>query len=236
MKKTTNPDNLEALESKINFTFKNKKLLKKALTHRSYLNENPKWPLPHNERLEYLGDAVLELIVTEFLFKKYPKRQEGELTSIRAALVNHFMLNRVAKSLEIEKFIQLSKGESRESGRAKEAILSNAVEALIGAIYLDQGYDASKDFVQSNILIHLKEIIDKELFIDSKSLLQEIIQEKQKITPSYKVLEEAGPDHNKEFIAGAFLGEKLISKGKGFSKQEAEVEAAANALKKLNHE
>lgn len=229
--KEQNQKLLEELEKKIGIKFKSKTLIKEALTHRSFLNENSNWSLNHNERLEYLGDAVLEFIVTEFLFKKYPKYQEGELTSLRAALVNHVMLFTVAKNINLEKFIYLSKGEANDSSRAKNAIVSNAVEAIIGAIYLDQGYETIKNFITKNILIHLKEIIEKELFIDSKSLLQEIIQEKLKLTPTYKILEEEGPDHKKEFVAGVFFGEKIIAKGKGLSKQEAERAAAAAALK-----
>ena len=229
--KEQNQKLLEGIEKKIGIKFKNKNLLKEALTHRSFLNENSNWSPNHNERLEYLGDAVLELIVTEFLFKKYPKYQEGDLTSIRAALVNHIMLFTVAKDIDLEKFIYLSKGEAKDFSKAKNAILSNAVEALIGAVYLDQGYEITKNFISKNILTHLKEVFEKELFIDSKSLLQEIIQEKLKLTPTYKILEEEGPDHKKEFIAGVLFGQKIIAKGKGLSKQEAERNAAAAALK-----
>lgn len=221
----------ESLEKKIKIKFKNKNFLEEALTHRSFLNENPSWKTPQNERLEFLGDAVLELVVTEYLFAKFPKRQEGELTTIRAALVNHIMLSRVAKNLELENFINLSKGEARDTSRAKEAIMANAVEALIGAIYLDQGYEIAKKLISQNILVHLDEVMEKELFVDSKSELQEIIQENQKTTPTYKILKESGPDHQKEFISGVFFGPKLIAEGKGFSKQEAERDAASNALK-----
>ena len=219
------------LEKQLGLNFKHKALLQEALTHRSYLNENTTWETPHNERLEYLGDAVLELVVTTFLYKKFPKKQEGEMTSIRAALVNHIMLARVAGELGLEPFILLSRGEARENGRAKEAILANAVEALIGALYLDQGYEKTDRFINARILCHLDEVLEKELFIDAKSELQEIVQEKLRVTPTYRILEETGPDHEKKFVAGVFFGEEKAAQGKGFSKQDAERAAAVNALK-----
>ncbi|MDP3724907.1 MAG: ribonuclease III [Nanoarchaeota archaeon] len=224
------PKNRE-LEKKLGIPFKNKALLQEALTHRSYLNENTKWETPHNERLEYLGDAVLELIVTSALFRNFPSKQEGDMTSIRAALVNHIMLAKVAGELGFEGYILLSRGEARENGRAKEAILANTVEALIGAIYIDQGYDKAEKFVRARILSHLDEVLEKELFLDPKSTLQEIVQEKLKVTPTYKVLDEKGPDHEKEFVVGVFFDKEKIAEGKGFSKQDAERAAAANALK-----
>lgn len=227
---------IENFENKINVNFGNKNLLKEALTHRSYINENPKWDVPHNERLEFLGDAVLELTVTENLFKAYPDYSEGDLTSIRAALVNYQILSKIARDINLEKAIFLSKGESKDSDRAKEVILANALEAVIGAIYLDQGYQATEKFIKENILTLLPEIIEKRLYEDPKSLLQEIVQEKLKITPVYEVLSETGPDHAKIFEVGVYFEKELGGKGKGFSKQEAEVEAAKEALKKLNYE
>ncbi len=224
---------LEELEKQLKIKFKNKDILREAFTHRSYLNENTKWALPHNERLEYLGDAVLELVTTDFLFNKFPEKQEGELTSIRAALVNHTMLSNVAESLSLEKYILLSRGEAKDEGRAKEAIIANSVEALIGAIYIDQNYAKAEKFIKKYILDQLEEVLEKELFIDAKSQLQEIVQEGQKLTPTYKILQEEGPDHDKEFIAAVFFGNKKIETGKGFSKQEAERDAAVNALKKV---
>ncbi len=221
------------IEKKLGIKFKHKKFIEEALTHRSFLNEAPDWQLPHNERLEFLGDAVLELIVTEFLFSEFPKYQEGQLTSIRAALVNHIMLSKVAKELEIEELILLSKGEAKDSGRARSAILSNAMEAIIGAIHLDQGYEGAKKFIHKNILKHLDEVLNKELFLDAKSRLQEIIQETHRITPTYKILNETGPDHDKKFVSGVYMGDKLIAEGAGFSKQEAERSAAAAALSKI---
>lgn len=227
---------LNAFEQKINLNFHDKNLLKEALTHRSYLNENPSWDVPHNERLEFLGDAVLELAVTENLFKKFPNSPEGELTSIRAALVNYQILAKIAKALNLDNFILLSKGEAKDGDRAKETILANAIEALIGAIHLDKGFLEANKFIEKNILIHLPEIIETKSYKDPKSLLQEIIQEKLKITPSYEVLKEEGPDHKKIFEVGVYFSEKLSGSGKGFSKQEAEIEAAKDALQKLNHE
>ena len=219
------------LKEKLNIEFKNKDLLKQAFCHRSYLNENPDFPLEHNERLEFLGDAVLELIVTEYLFKNYPGKTEGELTNWRSALVNSQMLSKVAKKLGFNDFLLLSKGEEKDVGKAREYILANTFEAFIGALYLDEGYKSCQKFVLENLIIHLSEIIKKGLFKDPKSRFQEEAQERLKITPSYKVLEEWGPDHAKHFVVGVFLGDEMIAKGEGSSKQEAEEEAAKRALK-----
>lgn len=223
------------LEQKLGIQFKNKALLKEALTHRSYLNENPSWGIPHNERMEYLGDAVLELIVTEELYNRFPQYSEGQLTSLRAALVNYLILADVARGIGLEKFILLSKGEAKDVGRARDVILANALEALIGAIYLDFSYQNAKNFVKNQIMVRLDEILKKKLYIDPKSLLQERIQEQLKITPEYKVLAERGPDHQKIFTVGVYFGDKLIASGEGPSKQAAETEAAQNALKLLTH-
>ncbi len=222
------------LEEKIGIYFKNKGLLKEALTHRSYLNENPSWPFSQNERLEYLGDAVLELIVSEHLYKNYPEYQEGWLTSIRAALVNYQMLARIAREIFLEEHLLLSRGEAKDVGKAREVILANALEALIGAIYLDQGLEPTKIFVEESVLTHLPEVIEKGLYRDPKSLLQELAQEKFKVTPTYSVLNEEGPDHQKKFEVGVYFGEKMVKKGNGTSKQEAEVNAAELALKDLS--
>ena len=220
------------LEKKLNLKFKNKDLLIQAFTHRSYLNENPDFYLTHNERLEFLGDAVLELVVTEELYKKYPKKSEGDLTNWRASLVNSKMLSEVSKDLNYSEFLLLSRGEAKELGKAREYILANAFEALIGSLYLDQGYKVCQNFIKKNLLSKLPEIIEKGLFRDSKSHFQEEAQERVGITPTYKVLKEWGPDHAKHFIIGVFLGKDKIAEGQGSSKQEAEVEAAKNALKK----
>jgi ribonuclease-3 len=217
-------------EKKLDLKFKNKDLLIQAFVHRSYLNEKPDFYLNHNERLEFLGDAILEAVVTEYLYKNYPKKAEGELTNWRAALVNAKILGDLAKDLDFNDFLLLSKGESKEIGKARQYILANAFEALIGAIYLDQGYKTCQDFIEKHLIVKLPEIIEKGLFKDSKSRFQEETQERVRITPVYKVLEEWGPDHAKHFIVGVFLGEELVAKGEGSSKQEAEEEAAREAL------
>lgn len=219
------------LEKKIAVDFKNKALLKEALTHRSYLNENPNRGLSHNERLEFLGDAVLELIVTEYLFQNYPTKPEGELTAFRAALVNYQMLAKIANEIDLGKFILLSRGEAKDTGRAREVILANTFEAVIGAIYLDQGLEKSREFIIKIVLKELPRIIKEELFKDAKSLFQELSQEKVGVTPLYNVLSETGPDHNKIFRVGVFLNSDLIAEGEGPSKQEAELEAAKNAIR-----
>jgi len=222
------------LENKISVVFKNKNFLKEALTHRSYLNENPKWGVPHNERLEFLGDAVLELATTEGLFNRFPDLPEGDLTSIRAALVNYQMLAIVARETGLDDFILLSRGEAKDTGKAREVILANAFEALLGAIYLDAGYAVAKNFIEKTVINHLDEVMKNKLYKDPKSLFQEIIQEKSKFTPVYEVLSEEGPDHAKIFTVGVYCDDKLTAEGKGSSKQEAEVEAAKNALKHVS--
>jgi len=222
------------LEKKLHITFKNQDLLITAMTHRSYLNENPKFRLPHNERLEFLGDAVLELIVTIHLYNNYPN-PEGELTNWRAALVNANMLAAVAKSLEIEEFLLLSRGEAKDKeSKARLYILANAFEALIGAIYLDRGFETAKEFIERVLLWRLPEIIEKRLYLDPKSRFQEAAQEFVGITPTYKVLEEKGPDHAKWFRVGVYLDEEKIAEGEGSSKQEAQVQAAERALEIKN--
>ncbi len=225
--------NSNELEENIGIKFKNQDLLKEALTHRSYINEKPNWHLPHNERLEYLGDAVLELAVTEKLFKKFNSFPEGKLTILRAALVNYQILAKVAVEIGLEKFILMSRGEAKDRGKAREVILANAIEALIGAIYLDQNFEKISTFVDKFIIIHLKDILKNESYKDVKSKLQEIIQEKQKITPTYKVIEEKGPAHQRTFRIGVYFNSEFIAEGVGASKQEGELEAAKSALKKL---
>ncbi|MGC9611063.1 MAG: ribonuclease III [Minisyncoccia bacterium] len=223
--------NFEKLEEILGFEFKNKDILKEALTHRSYLNEHPSWPVPNNERLEYLGDAVLELAVTEYIYAKYPDFQEGKMTSLRAALVNHVILSKIAREeLSLQKFILLSRGEAKDTGRAREVILANAIESVLGAVYLDRGYEVAKKLINEIVLTKLPEVMERGLERDPKSALQEILQEKMKLTPSYRILEEKGPDHQKEFLVGVFFGDKLIEKGRGNSKQEGEYRAAQNAL------
>lgn len=218
------------LQKNIKIIFKDPDLLVSALTHRSYLNENRDFHLPHNERLEFLGDAVLELIATRYLYDNYP-HPEGELTNFRSALVNYRILSDIARRLGLEQFLRMSKGEAKDTGRARQVILANAVEALIGAIYLDQGYDVAREFVTREILTELPDIINQGAYLDPKSKLQEIVQEKTGITPHYEVLEESGPDHDKIFTVGVYLDKRKVGEGEGPSKQEAEVAAAANALK-----
>ncbi len=220
----------EEFAGKLGIKFKNLKLLEEALTHRSFLNEHRNEVLSHNERLEFLGDAVLELVVTDFLFKNY-NNPEGELTAWRAALVNGEMLADVSKKIGVENYLRMSKGEAKDTGKARRYILANAMEAIIGAIYLDQGYKVAEDFISKNIISNIDRILQEKLYIDPKSHFQEEAQKHTQITPSYKVLSEEGPDHDKKFVMGVFLGEELVGEGEGLSKQEAQREAARNALK-----
>lgn len=219
------------LEQTIGITFQNQDLLLTALTHRSYLNENPSWQFDHNERLEFLGDAVLELIVTEYLYATYPN-PEGEMTNWRAALVNSVMLAKVAGKLDINKHLLLSRGEAKDTGRARQYILANAVEALIGALYLDQGYEAAKQLVARFVIDELQGVLEGKSYRDPKSHLQEEAQERLGITPSYIVLEDWGPDHAKNFRVGVKLEDGLAGEGTGPSKQEAQQAAAEDALKR----
>lgn len=224
-------DKIAELEKIIGIEFKTKDLLLQALTHRSYLNENSKWPLDHNERLEFLGDAVLELVVTEHLYRNYPN-PEGEMTNWRAALVNANMLSEISGKFNLNDFVLLSRGEAKDVGRARQYILANAVESLIGAIYLDQGYEAAKKFIDRFVLVEFERIIFQKLYRDPKSLFQEKSQEKVGITPTYNVLEEWGPDHARQFRIGVFLEKEKVAEGEGPSKQEAQQKAAEEALKK----
>lgn len=217
-------------QERIGYNFKNERLLEQAFTHRSYINENRGEGREHNERLEFLGDAVLELAVTEYLFTRFPEKPEGELTSLRAALVNANMLSRIATEIEMNNFMLLSRGEAKDVGRARGYILANAVEALIGALYLDGGYKAAKDFVEKNIVSKIGEVLERELYRDAKSLFQERAQEIAGVTPSYGVLKEWGPDHDKHFVVGVYLADDLVASGEGPSKQAAEQNAAQDAL------
>lgn len=222
---------LSNLESKLKLPFKNKELLQQAFVHRSYLNENRDFHLAHNERLEFLGDAVLELVVTEYLFQKYPDTSEGDLTAWRAALVNTKMLSSVGRSLDFNTYLMLSRGEAKEEGKARDYILANTVEAFIGAMYLDQGLQFATKFITTNILSKLDEVLEEKLFLDAKSRFQELAQEKVSITPTYAVMQEWGPDHAKNFKMGIYLNKELVAEGEGSSKQEAEEAAARNALR-----
>ncbi len=226
--------NFSDFEKNTKIIFKDKNLLKQAFIHRSYINENPSSNLSHNERLEFLGDAVLELIVTDFLYKKYPNYTEGELTAIRSALVNAIIISEVALKIGMNDYLLLSKGEAKDNGKARQYILANTYEAYIGAVYLDQGYNIVNKFVIANLLPHTEEIVSKKLWRDAKSLVQEKVQEFVGVTPIYKVLHESGPDHDKHFTVGIFFGSNLVAEGKGKSKQEAEQKAAEMALKIKN--
>ena len=218
------------IEKKLGLKFKNKDLLKQAFVHRSYLNENPELKLEHNERLEFLGDAVIELIVTEHLYKDYPEKTEGDLTNWRAALVNAKMMTSVAEELGFNDYLLLSRGESKELGKARAYILANTFEALLGALYLDSGYKPCDEFIKKYLLKNLASIIRDGSYKDAKSKFQEEAQERASITPSYKVIKESGPDHEKSFVVGVYLGQELVAEGKGLSKQEAEEAAAELAL------
>jgi ribonuclease-3 len=223
------PD-LTTLETAIGASFQNKSLLEEALTHRSYLNEHPEWPHAQNERLEFLGDAVLELVVTEALYARFPEEPEGKLTVFRAALVNYQHLAKVAASFSLDTFMYMSRGERADTARAREVILANAIEALIGALYLDQGLAVCRTFITNQVLTEIEEIIRTKRYKDPKSELQEKIQETHKVTPTYRVLEESGPAHKRLFRVGVFFGHDLIAEGEGLSKQEAETDAARAAL------
>ena len=230
--KKNNTKDFSLLEKSLDISFRNKDLLIQAFCHRSYLNENPDFYLSHNERLEFLGDAVLELITTDYLFKEYPDKPEGEMTGWRASLVNANILSDTSRELGFENFLLLSSGEEKEKGKARKYILSDTFEAFIGALYLDQGYEAARKFIEKDLIQKkLGEIIEKKLFKDPKSLFQERAQEIVGITPVYQVIEETGPDHLKHFVVGVMLGEELVAKGDGSSKHEAELKAAEEALK-----
>lgn len=217
-------------EADIGYEFQDKAILTQAFVHRSYLNEHPSFATGHNERLEFLGDAVLELVVTENLYRGYPN-PEGEMTNWRAALVNARTLSSIASEIGMEPYLYLSHGESKDAGsKARMYILANAIEALIGAMYLDGGIKPCEAFIGKFILSHLERVLEHKLYMDPKSRFQEASQESAGITPVYKVLEEKGPDHAKQFTVGAFLGDELVASGVGMSKQEAQVDAAEKAL------
>lgn len=225
-------NNFLELEKKIRVEFKDKELLKHALVHRSYLNENKDFKLGNNERLEFLGDAVLEIVVTEYLYFNFPDKQEGILTSYRASLVNTKMLARTVEEIGADKYLFLSKGEARDNNeKARSSILANTMEAIIGAIYLDQGMEVVRKFITENVISRMEHVLKEQLYLDPKSEFQEIAQDKYGITPHYSVLSEDGPDHDKIFEVGIYLGDKKIAEGKGKSKQAAQVDAAQNGLK-----
>lgn len=223
---------IEKAEEVIGVKFDDKNLLQTAFTHRSYLNENRGTVKEHNERLEFLGDAVLELVVTRHLFDLFPKKNEGDLTAFRAALVNTQMLAQTSEKLGFNDLLLLSRGESKDTGRARNYILANTFEAVTGAVYLDQGYDAAQKFIASNLFTELDEIIEKGLWLDAKSKFQERSQEVESFTPVYETVHEEGPDHDKMFTVSVSLNNKEVARGKGKSKQEAEQKAAREALEK----
>ena len=219
------------LQTTINHEFKKPDFLKQAMVHRSYINEHPEFTLGHNERLEFLGDAVLEIVVTEHLYHTYPDTPEGDLTDWRASLVNAKMLAQIAQELSLEENLYLSRGEEKDSNsKARYYILANAMEALIGALYLDGGIEVAKKFIHQFILSHFDHILENRLYLDPKSRFQEKAQEVEGVTPHYRVISEEGPDHNKTFEVGLYLNEDLIAIGRGSSKQEAQVEAASQGL------
>jgi len=222
---------LSKLEKNLKIKLNDKKLLKQSFVHRSYLNENPGLKMEHNERLEFLGDAVLELIVTKHLFNNYPN-PEGELTVWRAALVNSKMLAEIANKLGFNDYLLLSKGEKQDTGRARQFILANTFEAVIGAIYLDQGLDKAEKFIKDNVIKKLPKVLKEKLYVDPKSYFQEKAQGELGITPNYESVREEGPDHAKSFVIGVYLKDKLVATGKGPSKQTAQEDAARKALKK----
>ncbi|MFA5886175.1 MAG: ribonuclease III [Patescibacteria group bacterium] len=222
------------LQKRLGGKFNDELLLKQALVHRSYLNEHPDFIVGHNERLEFLGDAVLEIVVTEFLYLNFTATPEGDLTNWRASLVNARMLYEIAGELEIEDCLYLSKGEARDKNKkSRQFILANAVEAIIGAMYLDQGIEAAKKFILKNVISKLDDILKNQTYLDPKSYFQEKAQEIKGVTPHYQILDEHGPDHAKIFTVGLYLESDLITTGVGSSKQEAQVDAAARGIKKM---
>ncbi|MBI2065624.1 MAG: ribonuclease III [Candidatus Zambryskibacteria bacterium] len=223
--------NFSEFEKRAGVIFKDKDILKQAFTHRSYINENRDSALKHNERLEFLGDAVLELVITDFLYKRLKDSTEGELTSLRSALVNAETCSQVAQTLGANEFLLLSRGESKDTGRARQYILANTLEAIIGAIYIDQGYKVAKSFILTHVAPLIEDILKNGVWIDSKSFFQEKAQEYTGLTPSYKTVHESGPDHNKHFTVSVYVGTEMYGKGEGKSKQDAEQEAAKDALK-----
>lgn len=223
-------ESLEKLQKILAVDFTDKKVLLSAITHRSYLNEHREATWDHNERLEFLGDAVLELVVTDFLFAKYPEKPEGELTAVRAALVNTVSLADASTKLGINDYLLMSKGEAKDVGRARQYILANAFEACIGAIYMDQGYEAAKVFIAGRLFDKTEEIVRKRLWQDAKSRFQELSQEHASVTPTYETLGQSGPDHDRVFTIGVFLRREKVAEGVGRSKQEAEQQAAERAI------
>jgi ribonuclease III len=226
---TTDKD-LRALEEILGVVFNDKSILLSAITHRSYLNENRNATHDHNERLEFLGDAVLELVVTDYLFRQYSDKPEGELTAIRAALVNTVSLSATSEKLGVNQYLLMSKGEAKDEGRARQYILANVFEAFVGAMYLDQGYDVAAAFIAKHLFPKTENIVRNRLWQDPKSRFQELSQEYVSVTPTYQLLSQEGPDHDRVFTIGVFLRNELVAEGMGRSKQEAEQQAAERAI------
>ncbi|OHB19008.1 MAG: ribonuclease III [Parcubacteria group bacterium RIFCSPHIGHO2_01_FULL_47_10b] len=221
----------KAVEQKLGIAFHNPSLIEQALVHKSYAAENPAWAHKHNERLEFLGDAVLELVVSEHLYRTHTESPEGDLTNWKSILVNTKMLSMVASDLGISEHISLSRGERISEGAKKESILANTTEAIIGALYLDQGYEAARDLVTRIIISREKEMLSRAPDYNPKGRFQEEAQRRVAVTPTYRVLEESGPDHNRHFVVGAYIGDRFIAQGTGSSKQEGEAAAAREALR-----
>ncbi len=228
---TNAPSDLLTYLGSIGIKPTNLDLFLQVFVHRSYLNEHRSFHLGHNERLEFLGDAVLELVATEFLYRTYDN-PEGELTNWRSALVKGEMLAQVAAELGLEPHLLMSRGERTSTGKARQLILANAFEALVGALYLDRGYKAAQTFLVKNLLIRLDKVLVERSYIDAKSDLQERTQDRLGVTPTYMLLGATGPDHDKEFVVGVYIDDKLMAEGTGRSKQKAEQAAAAAALEK----
>jgi ribonuclease-3 len=226
-------DSYQDLEKILGLEFKNKELLLNAITHRSYLNEHKEEAFDNNERLEFLGDAVLELIISDHLFHTYPDNPEGDLTSFRSAAVRTESLAEESRRMGIGEYLRMSKGEYESGGSDKDYLLANTYEAILGAIYKDQGYDVAKDFVFRTLVPKIKDIVENRLDIDCKTKIQELIQAKFKVTPTYEVIKEEGPDHDKKFVVGVMINDKVIGEGDGPSKQKAEENAASNGIKFL---
>ncbi len=223
-------NNYNDIEKKLGVIFKNKDILNTALIHRSYINENRGKNLENNERLEFLGDAVLELIISDYIYTKYPTKPEGELTAIRSAIVRTESLADESRKLDVGQYLLMSRGEEDSGGKSKEYLLANMYEALLGAIYLDQGFAECQKYVERTLLKKVDNIVSEGLFIDPKTKVQEILQSRFKITPSYEIISEEGPDHDKYFTMALKVGNKKISEGHGSSKQRAEEDAAQNAI------
>ncbi|HLA04288.1 MAG TPA: ribonuclease III [Patescibacteria group bacterium] len=225
-------NNLDILQKKIGISFSDKTLLNTAFVHRSYLNEHKKYKGPSNERLEFLGDAALSIVVSSFLYEKLPNEPEGKLTTSRAALVRTETLAKIAKSLSLGKHLVLSKGEEDTGGRENPSILANTFEALVGAIYLDQGIDRVGDFLKKTVISNWKSLIETAV-PDNKSRLQEFVQRKYHVSPIYKLISSWGPDHARQFEIGVFISEKNMGRGTGNNKQSAAQNAARDALTRL---